>query len=260
LLGTFTFRIETWILPVGIAIFFLFFLPKIVENRHTKKSAAIAGVLSFLSGIVINQSVDAYYEKDLTVKSSADNAYEMNFSKDYERIKSAIDPEGDLSINNLELSFKKDGTVDQFSYSVYYYKNGINMNAWVDKRVGEYQVSPYISHDETNDMGFQSYIASPSFYFQALDLHGIKKMVQEGDQYYVSFSNTEEIVPDQKNVSFWNIQKSGIEEHVIETVSDEEAQTDFLYQIAISSMKHSGAGSYVENHHDYFMISPDLYQ
>jgi hypothetical protein len=260
LLGTFTFRIESWVLPVGIAIFWLYFLPKINQNKLAKKWAAIAGILSFLSGAVITYSTEAYYERVLHVKASKENAFEMKFYEEYEKVKSALGAEGELSLSNLELSVKKDGLIDQFNYYVYYYKNSRSMSAWVVRENGEYQITPHVEQEETNMMLMQNGISSPAIYFQALDLHGLKKMVPEGDLYLVSFSSTDEVAPEQEDSTIWNIQKSGIEEHVIETVSEEDEQSPFPYQISISSMDHMGGGSYRGAQSRYFIISPELFQ
>jgi hypothetical protein len=266
LLGAFTFRFQEWVLPVGIVVFLFYFLPRLHRNKQGKMWAASLGIVSFLSSIVITSSIKAYYEHDLHVKTSTMNAYEMNFSREYEKIKSAIDAEGDLAINNLELSFKKNGEIKQLSYEAFYVRDGKNMIAWIYLNHGSYEIVPSISEQQPYEIqNGINYISSPNIYFQALDLHGLKKMIADGDSYHVSFSNTDNIYQNQEHTSLWDIQKSGITQHVIETATEEDgeegedSEASVPYHISITSMKGTESG-YYGDHYDYYTISPDLYE
>ncbi|GGB64935.1 hypothetical protein [Fictibacillus barbaricus] len=261
LLGTFTFRLETWVLPVGIAIFFIFILPKVRVNKQAKQLAAFIGAASFLSGILFSYSVEAYYEQIIHVKASTQNAFEMKFYEEYEKVKSALDPEGELAINNLELSFDKDGMIRQLNYEVYYYKYDRSMNAWIEMADGQYKIIPHVITEETDMMVNQNYISTPGIYFQALDLHGLKEMVPDGDMYYTSFTNSGELSLEDEKSTLWDIVKSGIQKHAVETVSkDEDAPIHSPYQISITSMKEdAGTNTYLGDQHRFFTISPELF-
>ncbi|KZE68791.1 hypothetical protein AWM68_00480 [Fictibacillus phosphorivorans] len=265
-LGTFTLRLESWILPVGIAVFLLFFLPKIISNKQSKKWAASLGLLSFALSIVISHSVEAYYEGMIQLKPSSDNAYEMNFLKEYEKVKAALDADGELAINNMELSFEKDGKMKQFNYEIYYSRDDRNMSAWITLLNDKYQVVTHIQKDEEEMMmNHQNYISSPTIYFQALDLHGLKKMLPTGDLYYVYFTNSDEASLDVEDASFWTIERSGIQKHTEAASTDENTDSEeamvpqFSYQIRINSMSAMGAGDYKGDQQRYFAISPELY-
>jgi hypothetical protein len=263
LLGTFTFRIDSFVLPIGIAIFLLFFLPKLILNKDAKKLAASLGVLSFLSSIIVNYSVTAFYEEVLQVKA-ATNVYEMNFYNEYEKVKKALYAEGELAINNVEIIFNSDGEVRQFNYETSYYRDGRDMNAWISLHDGNYQISTHVMDEELEMVNRENFISSPSIYFKALDLHGLKNMVPKGDSYYVSFTNSDEIQLD-KNSSLWNIERSGITEKTemavsAEDISETEEETEFeAYHISINTMNAMGAGAYETDQVRYYIISPELF-
>ncbi|MBN3553563.1 hypothetical protein JYA63_04745 [Fictibacillus nanhaiensis] len=258
LLGTFTFRIESLVLPVGIAIFLLFFLPKLMVNKDAKKWAASLGVLSFISSIIVNHSVTAFYEEVLHVKT-ATNVYEMNFYSEYEKVKKALHAEGELAINNVELNFTSDGEVRQFNYEISYYRNDRDMNAWISFHDGNYQISTQIGDEDLENMNQENFISVPTIYFKALDLHGLKNMVPKGDSYYLSFTNSEQVQVDSVDSSLWNIEKSGVttmtDVVVPEDGSDIEEDMDIpTYQISIHTMN-----AYESNQERYFIISPELF-
>ncbi|WP_137790424.1 hypothetical protein [Bacillus sp. E(2018)] len=264
LLGTFTFRIESLILPVGFAIFLLFFLPKLMVNKDAKKWAASLGVLSFISSIIVNYSVMALYEEVIYVKA-ATNVYEMNFNREYEKVKKALHAEGELAINNMELIFTSDGEVRQFNYEISYYRDNRDMNAWLLFHDGDYQISTHIQDAELEMVNRENFISSPAIYFKALDLHGLKNMVPKGDSYHVSFTNSDGVQID-KNSSLWNIEKSGVTEKTdvavsAENLSETEEETEFedSYQISINTMNAMGAGAYQSDQVRYFIISPELF-
>lgn len=95
-------------------------------------------------------------------------------------MKAALDADGELAINNVELSFEKDGKITQFNYEANYMRDDRNMSAWITLLDGKYQLVTHIQKDETKMMmDHQNYISSPSIYFQALDLHGLKKWYQK---------------------------------------------------------------------------------
>ncbi|MQR97384.1 hypothetical protein [Fictibacillus phosphorivorans] len=262
-LGTFTFRIESLVLPVGIAIFLLFFLPKLIVNKDAKKWAVSLGVLSFISSIIVSHSVAAFYEEVLHVKAGT-NVYEMNFYNEYEKVKKALHAEGELAINNLEINFNSDGEVWQFNYETSYYRDGRDMNAWITMHDGNYQISTHVMDEELEMVNRENFISSPSIYFKALDLHGLKNMVPKGDSYYVSFTNSDAIQPD-KNSSLWNIERAGITEKTAVAVTAEdntetEEETEFeAYHISINTMNAMGAGAYQSDQVRYFIISPELF-
>ncbi|MDM5317621.1 hypothetical protein QUF49_16540 [Fictibacillus sp. b24] len=264
-LGTFSLRLKSWILPVGIGVFLIFFLPKIITNKQAKKWAASLGVVSFASSLIISHSVEAYYEGMIHIKASVANAYEMNFFKEYEKVKAALDADGELAINNVELSFEKDGKITQFNYEANYMRDDRNMSAWITLLDGKYQLVTHIQKDETKMMmDHQNYISSPSIYFQALDLHGLKKMVPKGDLYYVNFTNSDEVPFDIEDGSFWDIEKAGVQKHTEAAATEENTNSEdnnplFSYQISINTMNAMGAGSYESDKQQYFVISPELY-
>ncbi|MGD6963754.1 hypothetical protein ACQCVB_16185 [Fictibacillus phosphorivorans] len=258
LLGTFTFRIEYWVLPVGLAIFLLFFLPKIIVNKDAKKWAASLGVLSFASSLIMNYSVAAYYEEVFRVNALT-NAYEMKLNKEYEKVKKALHAEGELAINNLSLIFNKKGKIQQFNYEASYYRDGRDMNAWVTLHDGKYQISTQIQDAELQMVNRQNYISSPHIYFKALDLHGLKQMVPKGDSYYLSFTNFEQVQFDSVDSSLWNIENSGIKKitDLVVREDDSEMEDDMdipTYQISIHTMN-----TYETNQERYFIISPELF-
>ncbi|MBY6037845.1 hypothetical protein KUV80_14325 [Fictibacillus nanhaiensis] len=264
LLGTFTFRMDSWVLPAGFVIFLLFFRPRLYVNRQVKKWAAIAGVLSFLSGILITQFEEAYHEKSIVFHASSTNVFHMKLNEEYEMVKSAIEAEGELVISNFDLQFTKSGKVVKLSYVGYFTKDGRDMIAWVEQRNGTYKINLQILHEESDRLVYQNTISSPSIYFKAIDLHGLKKMVPNSDRYFVSFSNSSnhnEAADSNEDESFWDIQKSGIKEYTFETVSDDmDSESNFSYHINIASMKLMGADSYTAHHQSFFHISNTLYQ
>jgi hypothetical protein len=266
-LGTFTFHLQDWVLPVGIVLFLLYFLPKLSQNKTAKKWAASLGVVSFLSGIVITHSVNAYYERDLSVKASSANAFEMNFFKDYEKIKGALNAKGDLVITNLELSFNKSGKIQEYNYNALYEKDGKNMTAWVQQVKGTFKVFPSIQQENESAMVLEgmNYISSPSIYFHVLDQTGLKKMIPKGDFYHVAFASSEEFSPDQEKAKLWDIQITGIKEHTIDAAAhgdgkEEEYEPGMPYQISITTMKGTQDTGYTGDRYDYYTISPDMYE
>lgn len=230
-------------------------------NKQAKKLAAFIGTASFLSGVLFAYSGEAYYEQITHVKASTQNAFEMKFYEEYEKVKSALGPEGELAINNLELSFDKDGVIRQLNYEVYYYKYDRSMNAWIEMTDGQYKIIPHVITEETDMMVNQNYISTPGIYFQALDLHGLKEMVPDGDMYYTSFTNSGELSLEDEKSTLWDIVKSGIQKHAGESVSkDEDAPIHYPYQISITSMKEdAGTNTYLGDHHRFFTISPELF-
>lgn len=267
LLGTFMFRFDSLVLPVGIVIFLLFFLPKLNRNKQAKKWAAYLGLGAFLSGIVISQSVEAFYERNVQVKASSANAYEMKFYEDYEKVKSALKAEGELSLIGLQLEFNKKGKIEHYQYSAYYTRDGKNMSANIQSvySQGEDKLSIFPNLQQEEDfINTQHFISSPQHYFKALDQHNIQKMVPEGDRFHVEFSNDGEVTASEENISYWDIQKSGIVkqslEQNIEQPEEGEEPPAFPYHIHITSMKDMGGGSYTGTHNAYFNISPELYE
>jgi hypothetical protein len=255
------------VLPIGIVVFLLYFLPKLSQNKTAKKWAASLGVVSFLSGIVITHSVNAYYERDFSVKASSANAFEMNFSKDYKKIKDALNANGDLVITNLELSFNKSGKIQEFNYNALYEKDGKNMTAWVQQVKGTYKIAPSIQQENESAMVLEgmNYISSPSIYFHVLDQSGLKKMIPKGDFYHVAFASSEEFSPDQEKAKLWDIQTTGIKEHAIDAAAnddgkEEENEPGMPYQISITTMKGTQDTGYTGDRYDYYTISPDMYE
>ncbi|MBD7963790.1 hypothetical protein [Fictibacillus norfolkensis] len=258
LLSTFTFRMNSLVLPIGIAIFVLFFLPKLIVNKDAKKWAASLGVLSFLSSSIVNHSVTAFYEEIHHVKA-ATNVYEMNFYNEYEKVKKVLHAEGELAINNVEIIFNSDGEVRHFNYETSYYRDGRDMNAWISLHDGNYQISTHIMDAELEMVNRENFISSPSIYFKALDLHGLKNMVPKGNSYYLSFTNFEQVQFDSVDSSLWNIENSGIKKItdlvVREDGSDMEEDMEVpTYQISIHTIN-----TYETNQERYFIISPELF-
>jgi hypothetical protein len=263
-LGTFTFKFETWVLPVGIVVFIFFFLPNLKVNKTSKKRAASLGAASYVFGLLITYSVQAYYEKEIRIQASTNNAYEMNFFEEYEKVKSSIKADEELAIINFDFSFKKDGKIKDFNYTASYLIDGRSMVAWVKLMDGQYEISKHLiqpDDEETQMLMQENTVSTPAVYFKALDLHGLKKMVPETDLHHVNFFNSGSVTSNEEGSTLWYIESTGISRHDADTVSADDPSSQeesFPYHVAISSMKYTGAGTYTADQHRYFTISTEL--
>jgi hypothetical protein len=260
LLGTFTFRFNEWVLPVGIIIFLVYFSPRLFENKQAKKWAAYFGIASFLSGVVIDFCIESYYERDLTIRASSGNVYKMSFYEDYEELKKALHAEGELVMNSWDfLSYHKNGEVEQFNYDVYFSRDGKRMGANIRLQKGVYKVTPYLLLEEETAYGTDS-ITSPGVYFKSLDTYGLKKMAPEGDFFHVSFLNNSFVDVNFTDAMMYDLQKDGIVKRSKNENQNQENPMKVPYHISITAMKNTGAGTYEGIHQAYYTISPDFYE
>jgi hypothetical protein len=260
LLGTFTFWLDELMLPIGIFLFLVLFLPKLTRNKQPKKWAAYLGTITILSNAAIDYSIALYYEKNLVVEASSDNVYEMDFTEDYEKVKKALKAEDDLAITGSDyLSFLKDGEINQYYYHAYFTRDSKRMRATIHYNDGKFMLQPYlIKADERTDRS--DLLSAPVVYLQALEQHGLKKMAGEGDLFHLSLKNSKIAQVDIQDPNFlYTIEKNGIIKMNIEEGTSDE-QTKITTHINITAMKKVGEGSYESIHNLFYTISGMFYE
>ncbi|WP_226665340.1 hypothetical protein [Metabacillus litoralis] len=113
-LGAFMLDLNGLKLPLGFAVFLLFFRqPKV--NAKTKNFAAYIGLVIFVLGILIPQIENMIYERTLHVDILDTNFYSGSLLEEIENLRNQLDmDDNSIELSELELTIDEDGTYEGF--------------------------------------------------------------------------------------------------------------------------------------------------
>ncbi|WP_421380851.1 hypothetical protein ACOJQI_18755 [Bacillus salacetis] len=159
ILGSFSFGINQIKLPVGFAVFLLFFKPSM--NTKVKKQAALQGLAIFLLSISIPFLQKTIYEWPRKVQLENKNFYSMNLSEEWERIREELDaPSGNYSsVDYFDTVIDKEGNLVKFELSLTEQQNEgfvhylIELDGDKDWRIKRYRVSDWMMTPESQEAG-----------------------------------------------------------------------------------------------------------
>jgi hypothetical protein len=117
-LGTFSFGINSIKLPLGFAVFLLFFRPAI--NSKRKKQAAFLGLAVFLLSILIPFLQKEVYEWPRTVQLENKNFYKINMQEEWKKIREELHApsESFTVVNDFEAVIDRDGDLADIRMSL----------------------------------------------------------------------------------------------------------------------------------------------
>ena len=116
LLGGFKFTFNAFPIPLGYFIYLLFFKPNL--NKKLKKYAAIIGLLAFFMGIIVPYGNKLYFERTRKIPLSSNNAYEVDYTGDYNAIKEKLGIEGTSKLQDFQVEFERDGKLKSLRYLI----------------------------------------------------------------------------------------------------------------------------------------------
>lgn len=114
LLGSFTFRMNEFPVPLGFLIFLFFFRPTM--NRTAKHYSAYLGLAVFVLQLIIPAVQEYWYERPREIAASSANMYQVTFAKDWLTIQEQLDIDPDARLEKFRAEYQKDGEIISLSY------------------------------------------------------------------------------------------------------------------------------------------------
>ncbi|MGL5354633.1 MAG: hypothetical protein ACRDA5_15175, partial [Clostridium sp.] len=121
LLGGFRFNLSSLVIPLGFALYLIFFKPSL--NKNVKKLAATFGFIIFCVGIVIPAVEENWYSREIKLQMTSDNINSIDFLEDLNVIRNKFNLQKPLDINHFEVRYNKDGQINKLTYEVIDYRN-----------------------------------------------------------------------------------------------------------------------------------------
>lgn len=114
LLGSFTFRMNEFPVPLGFLVFLFFFRP--IANRTAKHYSAYLGLAFFVLQLIIPAVQEYWYERPRDIAASSANMYQVPFAKDWLTIQEQLDIDPDARLEKFRAEYHKDGEIIRLSY------------------------------------------------------------------------------------------------------------------------------------------------
>jgi len=114
LLGSFTFRMNEFPVPLGFLIFLFFLRP--TTNRSAKHYSAYLGLAFFVLQLILPAVQEYWYERPREIAASSANMYQVPFAKDWLTIQEQLDIDPDARLEKFRAEYQKDGEIIRLSY------------------------------------------------------------------------------------------------------------------------------------------------
>lgn len=121
LLGSFRFNFNSLIIPLGFALYLIFFRPSI--NKKVKRLAATFGFIIFCFGVISPIINDDIFSREIKVTMASSNINSIDFTFDLNVIRDRFKLKNKLDINNFEVRYNKDGEIENIMYELIDYNN-----------------------------------------------------------------------------------------------------------------------------------------
>ncbi|EST53163.1 hypothetical protein T458_20025 [Brevibacillus panacihumi W25] len=116
LLGSFTFRMNEFPVPLGFLVFLFFFRP--IANRTAKHYSAYLGLAFFVLQLIIPAVQEYWYERPRDIAASSANMYQISFLQDWSTIRDQLDIDENARLERFRAEYEKDGEIIRLSYYV----------------------------------------------------------------------------------------------------------------------------------------------
>lgn len=121
LLGSFKFNFNSLIIPLGFALYLIFFKPSL--NKNVKRLAATFGFIIFCVSSGIPAIEEKWESREIKIPIISDNINSIDFTSDLNKIKDKLKVKTPLDVNEFEVRYKKDGEIEQITYNLIDYEN-----------------------------------------------------------------------------------------------------------------------------------------
>lgn len=183
ILGAFMLDINELKLPLGFAVFLLFFRKSKVNTR-TKNSAAYIGLVIFMLGVFIPQIENVIFERTHSVELLDTNFYSGSLVEEMKHLKDQLNmDDNSIEIHDLDLTINQDGTYENLRIQLeeQNYEDIINYNIDLshDRKSLEVKRFKVKSEEYVNDNTF----TDAELVLGNLDLITNSMLDFEGDEY-----------------------------------------------------------------------------
>lgn len=150
LLGSFNFNINSLAIPLGMAIYLIFFRPTI--NKNVKKLAATFGFIIFCMGVVVPKIETAIFQKSVLLPLSSTNISSIDFIEDLNVIRDRFNMKNQLIINMFDVTYGEDGEINNIYMQIEDYTNEDKVNYTISYVKGQNEGKYYINRNKNNNI------------------------------------------------------------------------------------------------------------
>lgn len=128
-LGSFTFNLNMFPIPLGYIIYLMFFKP--TQNSKVKKVAVNFGLIVFFASVIIPRVEASIYERDIKLSISSRKVNELNLYDDLQRIRERFDLIKFVGLTDFTMAYDGEGNINYIDYTLKVNKNGENIKYYI---------------------------------------------------------------------------------------------------------------------------------
>ncbi|WP_246942451.1 hypothetical protein [Bacillus pinisoli] len=209
ILGAFMLDLDGFKLPLGFAIFLLFFR-KINVNADMKHIAAYVGLVIFMLGVCIPQIENMIYERIHHVELLETNFYSGSLVEELDHLRDELNIDGyRIELRGLEMTIQQDGTFESLALGLaeLTHEGTVNYTINLSNDRKTLEVTRYKVEDEDylNDYIF----TDAELVLANFDLITDAMLDFEGDDYYQLRTDGQRIVYEGKGNKNFQINTAG---------------------------------------------------